>query len=112
MEIKNDYFANMKIVELSNIAPLMNQLKNNDKSFAILDLNYYLEVLQKKLPIKRHPIGDRKDDQFGVIMPKNCDWQPLLNDFFVDFIGSTSYSEIISRNLGASALRLMNNIKN
>lgn len=111
-KIQAEYFPKMKIVEANTIAPIMDQLMSNNKAFAVLDLNVYIEVLQKKLPIKRHPQGDEKGDQFGIIMPKGSDWQPLINDFLAEFYGSTAYGKIISENLGGSALVLINSINN
>lgn len=112
-EIKSTYFPAMKIVNLSSGVELIDKLKTDEKSFAILDLNYYLEVLMQKHPIKRHPVGDQKDDQFGIIMPKNSDWEPLLRDFMnTEILGTSNYSRIIVDNLGSSALRLLDSVKN
>ena len=105
--LKNNSFPNLKIEYLSSGDEILDRLIADTEAFAFLDLNYYLEVLKNKEPVKRHPVGDKKDDQYGVIMPKGSDWKSPLNDFFDEFIGSTAYSEVISKNLGASALRLI-----
>lgn len=111
-EIKSKYYPNLKIVTVSTEAEVLEKLRTDENAFAILDVNYYIDVLKNKQNIKRHPVGDMKDDQFGILMPKNCDWQPLINDFFnSELIGSSRYSQIISDNLGSSALRLLNSIK-
>ncbi|MEP1096184.1 MAG: transporter substrate-binding domain-containing protein [Cyclobacteriaceae bacterium] len=110
LEIKSMHFADMQIIEMAKMDPIMTQLRTNSKAFAVLDLNVYLEALQKKWPIKRHAIGDKKGDQFGIIMPKNCDWEPLLAEFLGEFYGSTAYGQIISKNLGGSALKLINSL--
>lgn len=112
LKIKKQYFPEMEIVEHKAIPPIMEQLRTNSKSFAVLDLNVYIEVLQKKWPVRRHPVGDLKGDQFGVIMPKGSDWEPLIKDFLVEFYGSSDYAKIISENLGGSALRLIDSINN
>ena len=112
LKIQSEYFPTMEIVEANSIPPIMDQLVANDKAFAVLDLNVYIEVLQKKLPIKRHPEGDKKGDKFGIIMPKGSDWKPLIDDFLTEFYGSSAYGKIISANLGGSALVLINSINN
>lgn len=111
-EIKNKHYPTMKIVMVDTEAEVIDKLINDANAFAILDVNYYIEVLKKKQNIKRHAVGDFKDDQFGILMPKNSDWEPLLREFFnSELIGSTRYSQIISDNLGSTALRLLDSIK-
>lgn len=111
-EIKDEYYPNMKIVMVETEAEVIAKLSSEANAFSILDVNYYIEVLKKKQNIKRHAVGDFKDDQFGILMPKNSDWEPLIKDFFnSELIGSTRYSEIISNNLGSVALRLLDSIK-
>lgn len=111
-EIKAKYYPNLNIVTVATEAEVLEKLRTDENAFAILDVNYYIDVLKNKQNIKRHAVGDMKDDQFGILMPKNCDWEPLIKEFFsTQLIGSTRYSQIISDNLGSSALRLLNSIK-
>ncbi|MEP5610984.1 MAG: transporter substrate-binding domain-containing protein [Cyclobacteriaceae bacterium] len=111
-EIKSKYYPNLKIVTVPTEAEVLEKLRTDENAFAILDVNYYIDVLKKKENIKRHPVGDLKDDQFGILMPKNSDWEPVLSSFLnSELIGSSRYSQIISDNLGSSALRLLNSFK-
>ena len=109
--LKDQYYPEMKIERVSTESEIIEKLMN-EKSYAILDFNQYLDILKKKHKIKRHSVGDLKDDQFGIIMPKGSDWNPVIEAFFESgFAGSTRYSQIISDNLGSSALRLLNSVK-
>ncbi len=109
--LKNQYYPGMKIEIVSSESDVMEKLKS-EKAFGVLDFNYYLEVLQNRYNIKRHPAGDLQNDQFGIIMPKNSDWEPVLKEFFESgFAESSRYSQIISDNLGSTALRLLNSVR-
>jgi len=111
-EIKSTYYPNLKIITVATEAEVLEKLRTDENAFAILDVNCYIDVLKKKQNIKRHPVGDVKDDPFGILMPKGSDWEPLIRDFFnSELIGSTRHSQMISDNLGSSALKLLNSIK-
>ena len=106
-EIRQNHFPGMKIESLNSVDAILEQIANNDNAFAIVDLNYYLQAI-KNYKIKRHAVGDKGEDVFGIIMPKNNDWQSLLRKFFdTGFVGSVEYRKIITENLGKGALRLL-----
>lgn len=105
--IKDQYISDLEIEYLSSGRDVLRQL-SEPNSFAILDLNFYLEGLNKRLPIKRHPVFDEIDVPFGIIMPKGSDWAPILKDFFESgFVESNRYNQIISKHLGNSGLKLI-----
>ena len=107
MEIKEKYHPDMEIVSLSSVDEVMNTISKTDGGYAVVDLHYYLQSL-KTHPIKRHPVGDKGEDKFGVIMPLSNDWQPVIKEFFNSgFIGGPEYRKLIAENLGKGALRLM-----
>lgn len=106
-EIKNKYLPDLEVKYYTSSYEIMDILSKDKNAFAVLDLNFYIEALSKKYPIKRHPVCDRVDDDFAIIMPKSNDWQPLLTAFFKSgFLQSSSYNQIIVNNLGNSALKL------
>ena len=106
-EIRRNYFSGMEIVSLPSVNEVMAKVRESNDAFAVVDLNYYLEAL-KEGQVKRHPVGDKGEDKFGVIMPLSNDWEPLIKDFFNSgFIGGTTYRKLIAENLGKGALRLI-----
>lgn len=112
-EIKKDYLPQAEITYFNSTNEVLDGLLESERAFAIIDLNFYLEALNARMPIKRHAVGDRKDDPFGIVMPKNSDWTPVMREFFDSgFVESSRYSEIIAKNLGNSALRLLSRVKN
>ena len=106
--IKSDHYPEMQIEFFNSGLGVMEALTNDQEAFAIIDLLYYLSFYKQGFPVKRHSIGDEQGDAFGIIMPKNSDWKPVLDEFFASgFLKSAKYREIISNHLGKSAVRLV-----
>ncbi|MEP1093483.1 MAG: transporter substrate-binding domain-containing protein [Cyclobacteriaceae bacterium] len=107
-DLRKAHFPSMEIVSLPSVNEVMAMVTGNNDAFAVIDLNYYLEALKSKKSIKRHSVGDKGEDKFGVIMPHANDWEPLIREFFDDgFIGGSDYRLLITENLGKGALRLI-----
>ncbi|MEP5612310.1 MAG: transporter substrate-binding domain-containing protein [Cyclobacteriaceae bacterium] len=107
-DLRKNYYPSMEIISLPSVNEVMSMVTENNDAFAVIDLNYYLEALKSKKSIKRHSVGDKGEDKFGVIMPLSNDWEPLIKEFFDGgFIGGTDYRLLITDNLGKGALRLI-----
>jgi len=61
---------------------ILDSVTGDSNGFGFVDIHYYLQYLNKGKPVKRHPAGDEGGDEFGIIMPKNSDWAPVLAEFF------------------------------
>ncbi len=107
-DLREKYFSEMTIEYVPSGQAVMQALNENENSFAIVDLLYYMECYKKGYAIKRHKLGDEPGDQFGIIMPGNSDWQAVLNEFLgAGFLKSMDYRMIVSDHVGKSALRLL-----
>ena len=112
LHIKKTYYPAMNIVYVPGFSSAMDMIAKDPKKFANVDFTYYFQAIQDKQPIKRHPGGDDKTEQFGIIMPKSNDWSPLLNEFMNSgFLESTEYKKIISNNLGQAAMKFFATLK-
>lgn len=108
--IKEQYFPSLEIVSLPSVDEVLKEVSRNNDAFAVIDLHYYIQSL-KTNPIKRHSVGDRGQDKFGVIMPKVSDWEPIIKEFFNSgFIGGPEYRKLIGEHLGKGALRLIEGV--
>jgi putative glutamine transport system substrate-binding protein len=85
----------------------MKEVASDSKKFTDIDFTYFLEAVQTKMAVKRHPGGDNTTEQFGIIMPKSNDWAPLLEKFMSSFVGGMEYKKIVSNNLGSSAMKYL-----
>jgi ABC-type amino acid transport/signal transduction systems, periplasmic component/domain len=110
MELKQKYFPNMKIAYTSISQETYEKVISDPNGFAYLDIAFYLEAVQQRKPIKRHPVGDKTAEQFGFIMPLNSDWFPLLDEFFKadgGYTNSPAYKSILKKHLGEIGVKLL-----
>jgi ABC-type amino acid transport substrate-binding protein len=112
LDIKKQYFPAMKIEYVPSFAQAMDAIVADSKKFTNVDFTYYFEAIQNRKSVKRHPGGDDKTEEFGIIMPKSNDWAPVLAEFMNGgFIESVEYKKIISNNLGQSAMKFFDTLK-
>jgi len=109
LEIKQKYMPTLSIVYLPSSGAALSKVAGDNRSFTSLDFNYYAEALKYNAPVKRHSAGDRKEEDFGIIMPKSTDWTPIWNEFFASnrFVKSPEYRKILLKHLGPSAVRAL-----
>ena len=106
-KVKNTNFASMQITAVTSSREILENISSNPNAFGFSDIHYYLEFLRLGKPVKRHPVGDQVGDQFGIIMPKNSDWDSVMDEFLSDFIKTARYREMVTQNLGKGALRMI-----
>lgn len=88
----------------------MDMMLSGGNYYTYLDLPEYLDLIKKRISLKRQKVGGITGEKFGLILPKNNDWTPVLKEFFDrngGYIYSLRYKEILSDNLGYRVLKLM-----
>lgn len=105
--LKKSLYPGLTYQHVSSSPEALKRVMDNPKLFTNLDFTYYLMALKDGMPIKRHPAGDESTENFGIVMPKNSDWSPVMARFMKEFVGSTEYRKLINENLGANALKLL-----
>lgn len=105
--VKAKNFSSMQINSVTSSRDILENISNNQNAFGFSDIHYYLEYLEQGKPVKRHPVGDQVGDEFGIIMPLGNDWDGVMNEFLSDFIKTAKYREMVTRNLGKGALRMI-----
>lgn len=114
LDLKNKYFPDMNISYAASSPETLERVLNDKNGFAYLDLAFYLDAIQRRKALKRHPIGDQSSEQFGFIMPLNSDWQPLMNEFFSangGYTSSMAYKKILAKHLGDTGVKLLQTAK-
>jgi hypothetical protein len=109
MDLKKIY-PSMKITTTTTSQETLEKVFADPKGFAYLDLAFYIEAVQLKKPVKRHPVGDKTAEQFGIVMPLNSDWGPLMEEFFSrdgGYTNSKEYKTILIKHLGESGVKLL-----
>ena len=108
LKLRDRYYPGAKIKYVATSNEVLRELSQNEKAFSSLDFTYYLEALGNRVPVKRHPVGDEDSEKFGLILPKNSDWAPVLARFMNSgFVGSTEYRKMIVDHMGPHALKLL-----
>jgi len=109
-EMKQKYFPAMKVTLTATSQETFEKITSEPNGFAYLDLAFYLEAVQKRKPVKRHPVGDKASEQFGFVMPTNSDWSPVLEEFFKangGYTNASAYKTILRKHLGETGMKLL-----
>jgi ABC-type amino acid transport substrate-binding protein len=110
LDLKQKYFPAMKVSTTTSSQETLEKVFSDPNAFAYLDLAFYIEAVQMKKSVKRHAVGDIAAEQFGIIMPSNSDWAPLLDEFFKASSGYTNtkeYRTILVKHLGEAGVKLL-----
>ncbi len=113
-ELKQKYFPAMKITYTATSQETLEKVLADPNGFAYLDLGFYLEAVNLKKSIKRHPIADKAAEQFGFALPLNSDWYPVLEEFFNaggGYLNSPQYRKILVKHLGETGVKLLQSAK-
>ncbi|MEO1054530.1 MAG: transporter substrate-binding domain-containing protein [Bacteroidota bacterium] len=114
LELKNKYFSSLNVVQTSSSPETLEKVIGDKNGLAYLDIAFYLDALKRKKPLKRHPAGDKGGEEFGIIMPMNSDWQPVLNEFMAangGYTQSTNYKKIIIKHLGQTGAKFISQLR-
>lgn len=110
LDLKQKYFPAMKITNTTSSQETLEKVFTDPTGFAYLDLAFYIEAVQMKKPVKRHPIGDKAAEQFGIVLPQNSDWSGVMEEFFKangGYTNSKEYKTILIKHLGESGVKLL-----
>jgi ABC-type amino acid transport substrate-binding protein len=106
--IKTEYMPALKITLEANGPDIIKNLTTNPKAFTIIDFTEFVEVVHRKLPIKRQMVDVGVVEELGFIMSKHTDWDVPLKEFLTqDYRNSIGYRKIITENLGATFMSLV-----
>jgi ABC-type amino acid transport substrate-binding protein len=113
-DVKKKYFPAMKVTYTATSQETLEKVFADANGFAYLDLAFYLEAVQLKKSIKRHPVADIAAEQFGFVLPLNSDWYPVLDEFFKangGYVNSAQYRSILVEHLGETGVKLLQSAK-
>jgi hypothetical protein len=108
--LKKNFFSTMDIQYTTSSQETMEKIVSDPQGFGYLDLAFYLEAVQLKKNVRRHPVGDKAAEQFGFVMPMKSDWAPLLEEFFAaegGYLASSRYRSILQKHLGEAGMKLL-----
>jgi ABC-type amino acid transport substrate-binding protein len=107
-KIKSEYMPTLRIKREASGPQIIKNLTTDTKAFTVIDFTEFVEVVHKKLPIKRQMVEVGAVEELGFIMSKQTDWDAPLKEFLThEYRSSLGYKKIISENLGASFMSLV-----
>jgi hypothetical protein len=107
-KLKSEYMPGLKITQETSGPAIIKNLVTNPKIFTIIDFTEFVDVVHKKLPIKRQMVDVGVVEELGFIMSKQTDWDVPLKEFLTsDYRNSVAYRKIISENLGSTFMNLV-----
>jgi hypothetical protein len=110
LDLKTKYFPDLKLTYTSSSQETLEKIITDPKGLAYLDLAFYLQAVQMKKSIKRHPVADKAVEQFGFIMPTGTDWVPVFEEFFAangGYLNTKEYKTILLKHMGEAGMKLM-----
>ncbi|AYB32086.1 substrate-binding periplasmic protein [Chryseolinea soli] len=110
VDLKTKYFPDLKVSYTTTSQESLEKMLADPKGLAYLDLAFYLEAVQMKKSIKRHPVADKAIEQFGFIMPSGSDWGPVFDEFFAangGYLNTKEYKTILFKHMGEAGVKLM-----
>jgi putative glutamine transport system substrate-binding protein len=110
VDLKTKYFPDLKLTYTTSSQETLEKIITDPKGLAYLDLAFYLQAVQMKKSIKRHPVADKSVEQFGFIMPSGTDWAPVFEEFFAangGYLNTKEYKTILLKHMGEAGMKLM-----
>ena len=109
-QIKGKYHPGLQVELTTGFDEANKKAAASKNYFTYIDFSTYLNVIDQKISLKRHPAGDQNGEYFAFIMPKDSDWSPVLNEFFAQnggYVRSLQYRKMMAEHLGSHVLKLM-----
>jgi hypothetical protein len=107
-KIKAEHMPTLKITQEVSGPIILNNLIKNPKIFTVIDFTEFIDVVHRKLPIKRQMVDVGVVEELGFVMSRQTDWDAPLKEFLtLEYRSSIGYRKIISENLGATFMNLV-----
>ncbi|CAN5621040.1 hypothetical protein BH23GEM11_BH23GEM11_03870 [soil metagenome] len=87
-EIRDEHFPAMRFQPVASNDELVSTLASGPGSFGYIDIYNFWRAREAGQPLRRHPVGDDAAETFGVILPSNSDWTPVITAFFDEIGGA------------------------
>ncbi len=111
LDLRDNYYPGMRTVTANSDSEVIDLVTNNPGYFGYVDLYNYWLAQRQGLPIHRHTVGDQASEDFGIIMPLDSDWAPVITEFFSlgsgGYRANPAYRNILVRHLGTEVTRML-----
>jgi ABC-type amino acid transport substrate-binding protein len=108
-ELQREHFPGMHIVHAASNPEILERVAAGG-FFAYVDAYNLHAARAAGAPLRAHPVADDADEAFGVIMPLDSDWEPVIGSFFTARGGlhaRTEYHALLATHLGEELARTL-----
>lgn len=88
LEIRDTRFPAMTSRAIASNDELVAGLTAGPSAFGYIDIYNYWRAREAGQPLRRHPVGDDAAETFGVILPDDSDWTPLMAAYLEEIGGA------------------------
>jgi ABC-type amino acid transport substrate-binding protein len=80
--IRDRWLPDMPTRPVASNDELVSLLASAPRYFGYIDVYNYWRAREAGHPLRRHAVADDASETFGIIMPHDSDWAPVMDDFF------------------------------
>ncbi len=108
--IRENHLPEMTTHPVASNDELVSLIASGEGYVGYMDIYNYWRARENGLPLRRHPVGDDAAEAFGVILPNDSDWTPVMEAFFHEdggYVESPRYREHLRIHLGEELAGLL-----
>jgi len=108
--LRDRHFPAMPLRPVASNDELVDHLASGEGYFGYIDIYNYWRAREAGRPLRRHPVGDDGAETFGVILPHDSDWTPVIEAFFAadgGYVQSARFADLMRQHLGDELATLL-----
>jgi ABC-type amino acid transport substrate-binding protein len=107
--IRDAHFPDLSFREIASNDELVDGLSAGPATFGYIDIYNYWRAREAGRPLRRHPVGDDAAETFGIILPNDSDWTPLMAAYMEEIGGAEGpvLARLLREHLGEELAALL-----
>ncbi len=108
--LREEIHPGLETIPIESNDELVSMVASGEGYFGFIDIYNYWRAVEEGLPLRRHAVADDASEQFGVIMPRDSDWAPVMEEFFEareGVSGTEWYDALLREHLGSELAGLL-----
>jgi ABC-type amino acid transport substrate-binding protein len=109
-DIRARWLPDMPVRPVTSDDELIALLASDGAYVAYTDVHNYWRARDAGAPLRRHAVGDDAAETFGVIMPHDSDWTPVMREFFAadgGYVRGARFRDHLRQHLGDELAALL-----
>lgn len=109
LRIRDTEYPELAFREIASNDELVEGLAAGPATFGYIDIYNYWRAREAGQPLRRHPVGDDAAETFGIILPNDSDWTPLLAAYMNEIGGAegATLDRLLRQHLGEELADLL-----